>query len=336
MRILVVGAGAIGGVTAARMMLGGYDVTLMCNREETAEKIRTEGIHISGVLGEMYVVMKVASSAKELSGVYDAVFIVTKAYDMPDAVRPVLPYTDENSIIVSVQNGICLETLSEIVGRERAAAAVVTWSSTMKEDAHLEITAEGGFVIGRANGDTESLFPLKQAMDETFPTRISDNIIAEMFSKLIINSGVTCGGAMTGQTLGQMLKGAAARRFFIGIVREDMAVADAMGIEVPPFGGKLDYYAFNKGRGIFAAVRRHIVLFAVGLKYRNLTSSSLTALRRKRPTEAPYLNGWVSKKGRELGVSTPINDEVCRIVEEIERGKRDITPENLKEVLEKI
>ena len=332
MRILIVGAGAIGGVTAAYMTLGGCDTTLMCSRESAAEKIRTDGLHICGKRGETSVRMNAVSSAFELEGTFDAVLIVTKAYDMQEAAKSILPYVKTESIVVSVQNGICIDMLSDIVGADRAAAAVVTWSSTMHGDANLEITAEGEFIIGRQDRSVKRLEQLKKAMDTVFPTKISENITANMFSKLVINSGITCGGAMTGQTLGEMLRGSEARRFFIKTVMEDMRVAEAMGLRVPPFGGKLDYYKFIRGNGAAADLRRNIVLRAVGHKYKNLTSSSLTALRRSRPTEAPYLNGWVSRQGAKLGVPTPINDAVCRIISEIEAGKRKISPENLKEI----
>jgi 2-dehydropantoate 2-reductase len=103
---------------------------------------------------------------------------------------------------------------------------------------------------------------------------------------------------MTGQTLGKMLAGINARRFFIRIVSEDMRVAEAMGIKVPPFGGKLDYYSFIKGNFLLAELKRHIILFAVGLRYRKLRSSSLTSLMRAGKTEVDYLNGWIAQKGR--------------------------------------
>lgn len=138
---------------------------------------------------------------------------------------------------------------------------------------------------------------------------------------------------MTGQTLGQMLVGKRARNFFIEIVREDIAVAAAMKISVPPFGGKLNYYAFIKGNTLLSGIKRHVILFIVGLKYRKLKSSSLTSLKRDGKTEVDFLNGWISGKSRELGVPTPVNDRVVAIIKEIEAGKREICPENILETV---
>ena len=334
MRIAILGAGAIGGVTAAFLAKGGQDVTLVCHRPETAALIREKGLHITGKRGEHFVKLPAVADVAELSGSFDAVLLVTKAYDLPHAAASILPYLAPQGLAVCLQNGVCIDTLANIVGRERAAAAVVTWSSTMRGEAELEITGKGAFVLGRMDGRIdESLTALKTALDCMAPTRVSENILAELYAKLIINSAITCGGAMTGQTLGQMLVASAARRFFIAIVREDMAVAEAMGIQVPSFGGKLDYYRFLCGRGIFADLRRHGTLFALGLKYRKLTSSSLTALRRGRKTEAPYLNGWISRQGREHNVLTPVNDRVVDLVTQIEEGKRSIDPKNIMHIL---
>ncbi len=138
---------------------------------------------------------------------------------------------------------------------------------------------------------------------------------------------------MTGETLGKMLKHKTARLFFMRIVKEDVALANALGLEVPPFGEKLDYYRFAEGNSAFNQMRRHFILFAIGMKYRKLKSSSLRSLERGGKTEVDTLNGWISNKAKELGVPTPVNDAVVRIVKEIENGTRPIKPSNLEETL---
>ena len=110
---------------------------------------------------------------------------------------------------------------------------------------------------------------------------------------------------------------------------EALALAKALGLTVPPFGGRLDYEKFLQSSALY----RHLLLFAVGLKYRRLSSSSLTSLRRGQPTEMPYLNGWISRQAGALGLKTPVNDAVVRIIREIEDGQRNICPENILETL---
>ncbi len=331
MRIAVIGAGAIGGTAAAFMTLGGEDVTVVCRREEVARTLRTEGMHISGIRGETYVPMKAVCGAEALEGIYDACIVSTKSYDTMEAVASALPHLSEDGVVLVLQNGMCAAELTELVGRERAACGVTSYSSTMLSPTHMELTGEGDFIIGMAAGGCEKLQPLAQALGHMVPTRLHANIIEPMFAKLIINSGITCGGALTGQLLGQMLRGAAARRFFISLVYEDMAVAKAMGITVPPFGGKLDYYRFIAGSGFLADLRRHVMLLVVGLKYRRLKSSSLTSLQRGKKTEVEALNGWISRQAKALGVPVPVNERLTALIREIEVGKRASSPDNLKE-----
>lgn len=334
MRFLVIGAGAIGGSTAAFMTKAGYDVTVLCRREELAETLRTGGMHISGVRGEMDIPLKAVCGADKLEGSFDCCIVSTKAYDTIAAVESALPHLSEDGLVLVLQNGICVDELLKAAGERRSACGVTSFSSTMISPSHMEITGEGAFQIGMAAGfEDERLESIREAMSAMVPTEIKTPVLAYMYSKLVINSGITCGGALTGQLLGQMLKRGADRRFFIALVYEDMALAEKMGIKVPPFGGKLDYYKFISGNSILDDIRRHIMLFVVGLKYKNLKSSSLTSLQRGKPTEVEVLNGWISRKGREYGVATPVNDKLVELIREIEAGKRSSCAENVLEIL---
>lgn len=334
MRAVIMGSGAIGGLTAAFTTKGGADVTLVCHHRGTAKKIREEGLRITGLRGNICHRMRAVSDVSQLSGQYDQIIIATKAYDMEAAARSVLPYLKPDGLMTGLQNGMCLDRLEEIAGPERAAAGVVSWSCTMVGDAQLQFTGEGTFTIGRRSGERDArIGEARNLLRYAAPVFLSDDICADIYSKLIINSGITCGGALTGQKLGPMLKSAAVRRFFTEIVREDMALADALGLRVPPFGGRLDYEKFLRGTGPVADMRRSALLRAVGARYRNLTSSSLTSLRRGRPTEVDFLNGWISEKAAEYGVPAPVNDAVVRMIREIERGVRESTPENIPQLL---
>jgi 2-dehydropantoate 2-reductase len=138
-------------------------------------------------------------------------------------------------------------------------------------------------------------------------------------------------GAVCGLTLGEMLSIKKIREIFIGIMREAMAVADAMGLTVEIYAGKLDYYKFLKKEGFLKNFKRHLVIYLIGFKYRKIKSSSLQSLERGKPTEIDYLNGYIAEKGRRLGVSTPINDRIIQIIKEIEVGKRKISIENFND-----
>jgi len=331
MRIAVVGAGAIGGITAAYLLRAGCDVEIVCKYETKAEEARQQGLKITGVRGTFNQQMNAVAEIEQLNGKKDIVFIVTKAYDMPEAAKRILPYLKPDTLVVSMQNGICVDTMAAIVGEERTVGCVIGWGSTMMADGSLNMTSEGDFVIG-GYLPGKDVSDLKTVLDSVMPTRVSSHIISELYSKMIINSCITSMGVLSGLYLGQILKRRQARSIFIDIIREAIAVADAMGFKIPPYGGKLDYYALIRGTGKLADIRRHAVIRIMGFKYRRLKSSSLQSLKRGKPTEIDYFNGYIAKKGTEKNVSTPVNRRIVQMVKEIEAGKREIRPENFRGV----
>lgn len=324
--VAVIGAGAIGGITAAYLSQAGYDVQIVCKHESKAQQIISEGLHIIGVRGEHHVKMKAVAQIEQLTGKQDIVLIVTKAYDMPDAAQRILPFLKEDSTVVSMQNGICVEALAGVVGAQRAVGCVVGWGSTMLPDGTLNMTSEGDFVIGGFLPDKDVSF-LQNALASVMPTRVSDNIVADLYSKMIVNACITSLGVLTGLKLGQILKKASARRIFIAIIREAVAVADKMGLIIKPYGGKLDYYKLMQG----TSLKRHLLIRIIGFKYRRLKSSSLQALERGKPTEVDYFNGFIAQKGTQHGVATPVNARIVQMIKQIEGGKRKIGVSNLSD-----
>ncbi len=328
-RIVVIGAGAIGGVTAAFMRQAGQDVTLVCKHREIADLSCGKGLHITGVKGEHDITVHAVTSVEELSGQFDLCLIATKAYDMPECARQMLPLLKPDSLVLSLQNGVCVDALAAVVGRERTVGCVIGFGGTMHGPGQLEMTSTGEFIIGRLEGDQAALEPAKEALSAVTETIVTDHIYEELYSKLIVNSCITSLGAICGLRLGQMMKRKQARKIFLAIIGEAMRVADALNLRVPPFGGKLDYYGLMKGDGALDRLRRHIVIYIVGLKYKNLKSSSLQSLERGRPTEIDYFNGYIAQKGDEHGVPCPVNDRLTAMVKEIENGKRRIEEQNL-------
>lgn len=329
-RIAVVGGGAIGGITAACLADAGHKIDLVCKHLEIARRAKMPGLHVFGVSGDFLAPVNGVETISQLQGSYDLVFLATKATDMMQAAEELLPLLKPDSIVVSQQNGICEEALATVLGRERVLGCVVEFGATMHSAAELEKTSEGEFIIGALDNSQEPrLEEIKQLMDLIAPTRISANIMGELYAKLIINSCINSLGAMSGLYLGEMLAKNRARKIFIAIMREAMAVAEAMGLTVEKgAGGKLDYYDFLKG-GSLACLKRHLMIRIIGFKYRRLKSSSLQSLERGKPTEIDYLNGYIVDKGFELGVPVPVNALVIMKIKAIEAGECRLEAANL-------
>jgi 2-dehydropantoate 2-reductase len=333
LKIAIIGAGAIGGITAAYFAKAAMDVELVCKHPETADAANSGNLTVRGVRGEWRARIKAVREIEDLSGSKDIVMIATKAYDLQDAARRALPFLKPDTLVVSLQNGICTDALAEVVGAERTVGCVIGWGATMLSRTELELTSEGEFVVGAIHpGLEDKLESLKQALEDVMPTRVSADIICELYSKMVVNACITSLGAICGLTLGAMMRIGKAREIFLAIISEAIAVADAMGIKVPPFGGKLDYYSLVRSKGFFGNLKNHLIIRIVGIKYRRLKSSSLQSLQRGKPTEIDYFNGYIARKGAELGVPTPLNDAVVKMIKEIEAGKRKSVPENFRQL----
>jgi len=330
-KIAVVGAGAIGGVTAAFMQQAGYDLEVVCNHADLADRLRRQGIHITGLKGAHRVKVKAVAAIADLGGPFDLVFLATKATECIAAARALIPFLKPDSVVVSLQNGICEHALAEVLGRARVVGCVVGWGASHNAPGELEVTSEGEFVVGNIDHQPDDrLAAIKEMLDLVYPTRISANIMGELYAKLIVNACINSLGVIGGVPLGRLLADRKVRRIFLLIMREAMRVAAALGIRVAPGGGgKLDYYVFLKGQGMLADFKRHLTIRIIGFKYRRIKSSSLQSIERGRRSEIDFLNGYICDRGRERGVATPVNDAVRAMVHEIEDGKRPLTLANV-------
>lgn len=332
-RICIIGGGAIGGVVAGMLKCEGYQIQMVVKHAEFAEKISSRGVEIKGKCRNFSIPVPSVARPDELSGTFDYVLIATKADGMVEAAREILPILDENSRVVSMQNGICEEMLAHVVGEERTIGCVVGFGCTMHTPGEVEMTSGGEIIIGNWNREPdEKLEQLAVILGHVVKTRTTHEILPELYSKLIINSCITTLGVVSGQYLGEMLVKRKARNLFIEVIREAVEVAGAMGITVPPgAAGKLDYYRFL-APGPLSGLKRHLTIRVIGMKYRKLKSSSLQSLERGRKTEVDIYNGYIASKGRELGVATPVNAQLTRMVGEIEQGTRKIDPGNFNEI----
>ncbi|MHA1776284.1 MAG: 2-dehydropantoate 2-reductase [Promethearchaeia archaeon] len=332
--ILVVGAGAIGGVCAGFMAHHSLRIDLITKHEDLAQKITNQGIQILSPHGNFQVKIPAYPDLSSLTGTYDLILMVVKATDLEKAVKVVQPFMHENSAIITLENGICEDLVAKMVGQDHVIGCIVGWGATMHSPGVVEMTSPGEFVIGNLDNTIDPRIEQARDILSTInPCYISQNIYGTLYSKLIINSCITSLGAICGQYLGEMLASKLARRIFIEIIRESIAVADAINIRVEVFGGKLDFYSLLKGKSWFADLKRHLLIRIIGFKYRRLKSSSLQSLERGKKTEIDYLNGYIVARGREKQIPTPINTMVVNIIKEIEAGKRTISKINFEDFI---
>ena len=326
--IAVVGAGAIGGITAACLQKSGLDVELVSKHQDTTDRINSIGLHVFGIRGDEMVRLKAVKDVSELSGKKDLVLLATKATECLQAARELLPFLHEDSRVVSLQNGICETGLAGILGEQRVVGCVVNWSASMFKPGELELTHEGDFLIGPVDSsESGKLEPIRAILQAVMPTRVSDNIMAELYAKLVFNASMNSPCVVSGLHLSPLLKQKSGRRILIGIMREAIAVADAAGIRIPL--GRLNYYKLLYPLNILGDIKRSLFLRVMSIPTKKIKLSSMQSIARGRKTEIDFLNGYISDLGRSHQVPTPLNDLMVSMVKEIENGTRSMTLDNL-------
>ncbi|MBN1108058.1 MAG: 2-dehydropantoate 2-reductase [Bacteroidales bacterium] len=330
--ILVVGAGAIGGITAAFLKREGYNVEIVCKYEDYARIIATDGIHVTGVGGDFTITMPAWSDVKDVKEKKDLVLLATKATEMIQAARELTRVVKDDGQVVSMQNGICEDDLAEVLGKEKIIGCVTGWGATMIARASLEMTSTGEFIVGYTDRPADPrLYDLAGILTSVVPAAVTDNIMGHLYAKLIVNACITSLGAICGLYLGKMLSVKKIRKIFIQIIREAVAVSDAMNINLEVFGGRLDFHKFITGKNLTASMRRHLTILFIGFRYRRLKSSSLQSLERGKPTEVDYFNGYIVKNGLSRNIDVTVNSAITTMIHEIEQKKRNISPDNFND-----
>ncbi len=340
-RLLLMGCGGVGGVIACGLLRGGHDVTVVTHNEEICQAISANGgLRLTSLDGQWTMPAPAHVYLNGLQEPFDAVYLAMKGTDVEQAVRDVEGYLAPEGYVVTFQNGVVEDRVSAILGRERVIGALAGWGATMHAPGVYEMTSHGEIVIGELDGRlTPRVERLKSTLESISPVTASDNIYGLLWSKLTLNSATSATGAVSGQLLGQMLWRNVGRRLALTIISEVVDVARAHDISLEPVGNTLDVQQLylpphRRGLGVgLDLIVKHAIMLVVGSKYRRLKSSMTQSIERGRRAEVDFLNGFVVEKGREKGVPTPVNAALTAMVREVEAGTRQISPDNLDELL---
>jgi len=196
LRVLVIGAGAVGGYFGARLLEKGVDVTFFV-REARRKLLEQKGLFVRSVAGNIKLVANTLVSGEEARP-FDVILFATKAYHLEDVINSIKPYASEETTIIPLLNGIShLERLQEEFGKERVIGGLCFIESTLNDDGEIIHTSKGHELrFGELNGSaTERI----QKIDTLFSGTkakftCSERIIADMWEKYLFIttlSGIT-------------------------------------------------------------------------------------------------------------------------------------------------
>jgi 2-dehydropantoate 2-reductase len=323
-KILVMGAGGIGGITSALLTQAGHQVLAISTNQGIRDAVRDRGMLVTRGKQQHRVMVNIESVPK---GIFDTVILATQPPTVEEAARVAAPHLAPNGNMLVLQNGLCEQRVAMIVGAHRVIGAIVAWGASMPAPGHYEQTATGGFSIGRLDGSMgPALCQTAQLLAAIGPTRMTGNLAGARWSKLALNCAISSIGTIAGQRLGRVVNVRRYRRLALDIMTEVVAVARASSVTLEKISGTLDlnWIALTpeekRSTGTSLATK-HALLFAVGMKYRKMRSSMLAALERGRIPAIDFLCGEVVHHGKAVGVATPVNQIIVDAVWSIARGQ---------------
>jgi 2-dehydropantoate 2-reductase len=339
MKILFVGAGAIGSYLGAFLTRAGRDVTLIDPWAEQVETVRAKGIAVTGPHEPFQARPAIyhLHEAQRLPRDFDVAFVAMKVYDTAWATQLAVRHLKADGFVVAAENCWPDPLVAAVAGRERSVGLVMSkigvasWTAGTVERGHERGGATGHDVFragehdGRITPRTRLIAEMLAVIDGA---KATDNLWGERWSKLCANAMGNPVQAMSGLGSTEIASSEVGRAITIHLAAESARVGLALGYTIPKINGAAaEQWAEAGRRETWQALDEMLTPKAAG--GRNWKASMAQDVAKGRPTEIDYMNGHVVDKGREVGVPTPVSAAVVETVREIDRGRRKQAPENI-------
>lgn len=337
MNFTVIGAGAIGGVVGAYLSKSGHEATLVDINQEHIKAIKDHGLTIETKEGSLNVNVK-AMTVNELldsSQILDVVILAVKAQHTEQAVNQIQSLLNENSIVISMQNGLTEDVISNIIGKGRTIGSFVNLFADYIQPGLIQYGGVGSLYIGELDGEiTNRIQSIQEKLKAWGDAKVTSNIYGYLWSKLAYGAILTA-TATVDETMANLLDDKENRVLFVDIATEVLKVADKLDIKVEGFDDWEPQVVFNSNsKRNWDEVNKHFDHLVSRLRtYKKVKSGIWRDLAvRKRKTEVPFHLGPVINKGHELGIDMKLNKKLLEMIKELEEGKRMMTQENLEEL----
>ncbi len=288
-RFAVIGAGAVGCYFGGMLARAGVPVTLI-GRASHVDAIRARGLRLDTQMFDETVTVDASTDTAAIAGA-DVVLFCVKSTDSERTAREIAPWLKEDSVIVSLQNGVENAEIIRRVLPQRVIPAVVYVATEMAGPGHLKHHGRGELAIGQAPESARIVDLFARA---GVPVQVSDNIMGVLWGKLIVNCAYNALSAIAQKTYGKLVETPGIPELMQDVVDECLRVAQADGITVP--GDSHD------------AVRK------IAHSMANQYSSTAQDVARDKPNEIDYLNGYVVRRGQANGLQTPYNQTLLALV----------------------
>jgi 2-dehydropantoate 2-reductase len=289
MRILVVGAGAIGGYFGGRMLQAGRDVTFLVRPRRAAE-LANAGLVIKSPGGNVTLPNPPTVQADKLSEKYDVVLLSCKAFDLNDAIKSFAPAVGPQTSIIPLLNGMLhLDVLDGKFGPERVLGGLCAIAATLNEHREVvQLAPMQSLNFGeRGGGSSDRVRAIAEVMASgKFDSAASEHIIQDMWEKWVFLASLAAATCLMRTSVGNILAAPGGKDFMLGMLDECSAVATAEGYAPSgPF--------FERVRGMLTAEGSQI------------TASMFRDIKAGAPVEADHVIGDLIKRGDAGKVPVP-------------------------------
>jgi 2-dehydropantoate 2-reductase len=309
MKILILGAGALGSAMGGVLAEASHDVWLITRNAAHVDAIVKSGLTLREAGVDRVVRLNASTDARD-AGLVDGVVVLVKSAQTLDAARAAHTSVGEHTWVMSLQNGLGHEEiLAQVFGQARVLAGKTYCGGQMiapghvicgvkGKDTHIgELAANSGGAISKRLQDIALTFN-----SSGIDTHMSDNIEGTMWDKLFINVATGALSGITRLPYGLLYQVPELAGVAQAAVAEAMQVAKAKGVRfslVEPID------AWRKA--------------GAGLPF-EFKASILQTLERGMHTEIDYINGAVVRWGEKLGIPTPVNNTLVASIKGIEKG----------------
>jgi 2-dehydropantoate 2-reductase len=303
--IAVVGAGAVGSFYGAMLALAGHRVTLI-GRPAHAQAIKRDGLKLDLAKSPRIETVQIEASS-EFSSLQtaDLVLFCVKSTDSASVALQIDPYLAPHALIMSLQNGVENAALIAQQIPHAVIPCVVYVASEITAPGCVKHHGRGDLVIGTMQ-PSRLIDPQKtlQEIVELFgsaqvPVQISQNVMAELWSKLMINCAFNAISGLAQIQYGKLAALASVRSTQTALVKEVIAVAHADGIHL------------SEAIALQAVEQ-------ISVTMGSQKSSTAQDMARSKPSEIDHLNGFIVRRGQALGVATPVNQALFALVKLVE------------------
>ena len=351
-RIVFIGGGAVGAYVAAHLVRGGEDVTVFDPWPENVAAINAKGIEVTGTTEQEHFIQAVDTRPlSEIGQLWqeapvDIAFVCMKSYDTEWATSMIAPYLAPDGFVVSLQNCINEETIAGVVGWGRTVGCI---ASLIAVDLHAPGQVRrnvplGGethtvFRVGEPHGRiTQRVEHIAQLLRHADSSKTTTNLWGERWSKLAANAMRNALAASTGLSGNAGDENDGQRRFALKLAGETVKVGTAHGNVFEMVYGLPPEQLIAANDGDAAALKAlEDELLGRGIKKGSGHLPSMGQdIRKKRRTEIDYINGFVARKGAELGIEAPANAAITELVKQVERGEVQQGPDAIVSMVKNV